>query len=229
MTHEEVFAELAKDRENVERWYDHRADEFRRQALKTQKFPVTWHLDYTSPRKNRYLISVTCTRRNYDRYHAVCIVALRREERGYTAYLTHIGSETLIRRTVFLQHVFDRYAERLNINKQGLDVIRYFLYNHTNGHILENHHLAGRSVRYNGRAHRFVASDDGVLLGDIENGIFVFRTFITYEMATGLQREEFFNAKSKLNGLEEDIRRAQTMRNLKPKKIYENLINNQII
>ena len=67
MTHEEVFAELAKDRENVERWYDHRADEFHRMALKTHKFPVTWQLDYTSPRKNRYLISVTCTRRNYDR------------------------------------------------------------------------------------------------------------------------------------------------------------------
>ena len=217
MTHEEVFAELAKDRENVERWYNHRADEFHRMALKTHKFPVTWQLDYTSPRKNRYLISVTCTRRNYDRYHAICIMALRREERGYTAYLSHIGTETLIRKTVFLQHVFDRYAERLNVNKQGIDIIQYFLNNHTNGHILENHQLAGRSVRYNGRNHRFVAGEDGVLLGDIENGIFVFRTFITYEMATGLQREEFVNAKSKLYGLEEEIQRAQMMRSMKPK------------
>ena len=53
MTHAEVYAELDKDRDNVARWFDHRQQELRRLALKTRKFPVTWWLVYTSPRKNR--------------------------------------------------------------------------------------------------------------------------------------------------------------------------------
>jgi hypothetical protein len=32
---------------------------------------------------------------------------------------------------------------------------------------------------------------DGVLLGEVVDKMFIVHTFITYEMATGLQREEF--------------------------------------
>ena len=49
MTHAEVYAELDKDRENVARWFDHQSDTYRRKALKTQKFPVTWWLDEPLP------------------------------------------------------------------------------------------------------------------------------------------------------------------------------------
>ena len=207
MTHEEVYAELDKDRENVARWFDHRADEFRRRALKMTKFPVTWWLEYISPRKNRYLISVTCTRRNYDRFHGLTILALRREERGYSVYLSYIGKHSLIRKTVFVPHVFDRYAdpERGNVQKTGIDLIKHFVDNQSNGYVLKDQRLAGRSVRYNGRDHRFIAVNDGVILGDVENGIFIARTFITYEMATGRQHEEFSYAKNKVNGLEDEI------------------------
>lgn len=221
MTHEEVYAELDKDRENVARWFDHRADEYRRRALKTQKFPVTWWLDYTSPRKNRYLISVTCTRRNYDRFHGLTILALRREERGFSVYLSYIGRHTLIRKTVFVQHVFDRYAERGNVQKKGIDLIKHFVDHQSNGHVLSNPKLAGRSVRYNGRDHRFVAVNDGVILGDVDNGIFIARTFITYEMATGKQHEEFAYAKNKVNDLEDEI---VLMRDSTIQKKYEHLI-----
>ncbi len=205
MTHAEVYAELDKDRDNVARWFVHRADEFRRRALKIQKFPVTWRLDYTSPRKNRYIISVTCTRRNYDRFHGLTILALKREERGYSAYLSYIGKHSLIRKTVFLQHVFDRYAERTNVQKTGIDLIKHFVDHQSNGYMLKDHRLAGRSVRYNGRDHQFIAVNDGVILGDVENGIFIARTFITYEMATGRQHEEFSYAKNKVNDLEDEI------------------------
>jgi hypothetical protein len=48
---------------------------------------------------------------------------------------------------------------------------------------------------------------DGVLLGEIANDIFVAHTFITYEMATGLQREEFEKNKGKILPLDDVIRR----------------------
>ena len=223
MTHTEVYAELDKDRDNVARWFDHQADKYRRLALKTQKFPVTWWLEYTSPRKNRYLISVTCTRRNYDRFHGLTILALKREERGYSVYLSYIGKHSLIRKTVFLQHVFDRYAdpERGNVQKTGIDLIKHFVDHQSSGQIIDNPKLAGRSVRYNGRDHQFVAVNDGVLLGDVENGIFIARTFITYEMATGRQHEEFAYAKNKVNDLEDEI---VLVRDSSIRKKYENLI-----
>lgn len=207
MTHAEVYVELDKDRDNVARWFDHRADEFRRRALKMTKFPVTWWLDYTSPRKNRYLISVICTRRNYDRFHGLTILALKREERGYSVYLSYIGKHSLIRKTVFVPHVFDRYAdpERGNVQKTGIDLIKHFVDHQSNGYVLKDQRLAGRSVRYNGRDHRFIAVNDGVILGDVDNGIFIARTFITYEMATGKQYEEFSYAKNKVNDLEDEI------------------------
>ena len=43
------------------------------------------------------------------------------------------------------------------------------------------------------------------MLGDIEDGIFIVRTFITYDMATGLQREEFAKAQGKLFDIEGEI------------------------
>lgn len=209
MTHAEAYAELDKDRENVARWYDHRADEFRRRALKTQKFPVTWYTEYTSPRKNRYLIGVTCTRRNYDKHHAVSTIALRRDQRGYSVYLAPINRYSPIKKTVFVQHVFDRYAERANVDKQGMDLIRHFFDHQAGGCIMTDYRLAGRSVRYNGRNHKFVAVQDGIMLGDTEDGIFIVRTFITYDMATGLQRDEFTKAQGNLFDIEGEIEYSQ--------------------
>ena len=146
MTHAEVYAELDKDRENVARWFDHQSDTYRRKALKTQKFPVTWWLDYTSPRKNRYLLGITCTRRNYDRFHGLTVLALRREERGYTVYLNYLGCKHLFRKMVFLQHVFDRYADPGARQKTGLDLIRHFAENQSNGTFLDNQ-ATGRAQR----------------------------------------------------------------------------------
>lgn len=226
MTHAEVYAELDKDRDNVARWFDHQADTYRRKALKTQKFPVTWWLDYTSPRKNRYLLGITCTRRNYDRFHGLTVLALRREERGYTVYLNYLGCKHLFRKMVFLQHVFDRYAdpERGNVQKTGLDLIRHFAENQSNGTFLDNQRLAGRSVRYNGRDHLFAALNDGVILGDVEDGIFIVRTFITYEMATGKQHEAFAEAKKDVNTMDEEliyVRDSQIRKNRQRKNLIK--------
>jgi hypothetical protein len=107
---------------------------------------------------------------------------------------------------VFVQHAFDRYAERANIKNTGLDLIRHSLVHQYGGHVITDQRLAGRSVRYNGRDHQFIAINDGVLLGDVEDGIFIARTFITYEMATGKQYEIFSNAKDRVFSLEDEIR-----------------------
>ena len=55
MTHTEVYAELAKEREAVTRWWRHQLADQRRRALKCRQFPYHIWKEYTSTRKNRYL------------------------------------------------------------------------------------------------------------------------------------------------------------------------------
>lgn len=205
MTHAEAYRELDADRDNVTRWFVHRDKELRRRARKTLKFPVTWWLDYTSPRKNRYLIGVTCTRRKYDDSYITLTLSLRREKRGFTVYVCNIWKETADKKMIILQHAFDRYAERAGVNKTGTDLIIHFFSHHLGGYDLNNQRLASRSVRYNGRRHHFMAVEEGILLGDIEDGIFIARTFITYDMSGGLQAKGFADARSKLRTIEEEV------------------------
>lgn len=211
MTHAEAYRELDADRENLERWWDHRYDEYRRRALKTTKFPVSWKTEYISPRKNQYTLIVTCTRRRFEGYYGCVLLALRKENHGYTVYLTKINQGTIMGKTVFLPHFFDRYAERAGVDKSGVDLIRHFFANQSGGYILSSQQLASRSVRYNGRDHRFMATHDGVLLGDLDDDIFIVRTFITYSMTAGLQAAEFGFARGQLHGKEEEIRHVNRL------------------
>jgi hypothetical protein len=59
------------------------------------------------------------------------------------------------------------------------------------GELSRGDKFSGRSVRYKGRDNLCKSCNDGVLLGEIVDDMFIVHTFITYEMATGLQREEF--------------------------------------
>ena len=56
MTHAEVYKELEREREAVTVWWRHQLDDNRRRALKCRQFPFHIWKDYTSTRKNRYLI-----------------------------------------------------------------------------------------------------------------------------------------------------------------------------
>ncbi len=211
MTHAEAYRELDKDRENVERWFEHRFLEMRRLALKSRRFPMMWWREYRSPRHNHYILFTVATSRKFDNHTAVTTLALRREERGYSVYLTKLTSLSHVRRMVCMQHVFDRYAERAGIDKQGIDLIKHMFSQQGGGSVVNNQSLAGRSVRYEGRLHRFMAIQDGILLGDVADGIFIARTFITYEMATGKQKTAFTRAQSLLLNWEDEQRLIKRM------------------
>lgn len=210
MTHAEVYRELEKDRANVERWFDHRDAEFRRKVLKATRFPVTCNLEYTSPRRVQYLFSILAKNRKYIDI-SVMTLALRRELHGYSVYMTRIGEWSTVRKSVYLPHFFDRYAERVHVSKTGIDLIYHFFNRLTSSPLMEGQRLAAKSVRYNGRDHRFMAMQDGVMLGDVEHGIFIVRTFITYDMAGGLQQEQFEAARNRVHSIDEEINFTRDM------------------
>ena len=70
----------------------------------------------------------------------------------------------------------------------------------TNGHgkDSDNQRVMARSVRWNGEEHLACCVPEGVLLGQQRGDYFLVRTFITYEMTSGPQQQEFDECRRKI-------------------------------
>lgn len=192
MTHAEVYAELAKERDAVTRWWRHQLDDQRRRALKCRQFPYHIWKEYTSTRKNRYVFfSRVFDKRMKTILTGVAVV--RHTDEGLAVYTTWLGDQKLISPMVLLPHVWKRYQDpkRGNVQKSGIDLIRHYFMHNPHGKDSDNQKVVGRSVRWNGEDHLSCCVNDGVLLGQIVDGIYVAKTFITYDMCSGLQQKEF--------------------------------------
>lgn len=192
MTHAEVYAELAKEREAVTRWWRHQLDDQRRRALKCRQFPYHIWKEYTSTRKNRYVFFS----RVFDKRMKTIltgVAVIRNTSDGMTVYTTWLGDQKFISPMVLLPHVWKRYQDpkRGNVQKSGIDLIKHYFMHNPHGKDSDNQKVVGRSVRWNGESHLSCCVNDGVLLGQIADGIYVAKTFITYDMCSGLQQKEF--------------------------------------
>ena len=192
MTHAEVYAELAKEREAVTRWWRHQLYDQRRRALKCRQFPYHIWREYTSTRKNRYLFFSRVFDKHMKRI-LTGVAVVRHTDEGLTVYTTWLGDQKLISPMVLLPHVWKRYQDpdRGNVQKSGIDLIKHYFMNNPHGKDSDNQKVVGRSVRWNGEDHLSCCVNDGVLLGQIFDGIYIARTFITYDMCSGLQQKEF--------------------------------------
>ena len=198
MTFKEVYREIEADHDNLERWWVHRQREVERMARKQTRFPwCKWH-EYMSPRRNRYLILTESPTRHYMKHGIMGVIALRRVQNGIEVFYTGIRRDSVVTPMVVLPHAFRRYAERTGQQLTGVDCIKTFCQRNSTGTGTWNNKAVGRSVRYNGKEHLSMCIKEGVLLGQAEDGIYVVRTFITYEMATGRQQEEFNDRRSRI-------------------------------
>lgn len=195
MTYAEAFRELDADiMENVATWWLNQRPMLERIAKWTIKLPRKKWFEYTSKRNNRYLVYNILYGRNYGKDSLTGIVALRKESKGgYTVYVTRFPWQRRIVPQVILPHVFDQYAcpKRFNAKERGVELIKYFMERNNDGVVSYGDEFAGRSVRNIGRDNVSRCVTDGVLQGEYVDGIYVAHTFITYEMAKGLQREQF--------------------------------------
>ena len=190
MTHEEVYQELEREREAVTVWWRHQLDDQRRRALKCRQFPYHIWREYTSTRKNRYVFFS----RVFDKHMKTIltgVAVIRHTSDGMTVYTTWLGDQKLISPMVLTPHMWKRYAERTATDMHGIDLVKHYFANNPYGKDSDNQKIVGRSVRWNGEVHQSCCVNDGVLLGQIVDGIYVARTFITYDMCSGLQQQEF--------------------------------------
>jgi hypothetical protein len=190
MTHEEVYQELAKEREAVTQWWRHQLRDQRRRALKCQRFPMHIWKEHTSTRKNRYVFFS----RVFDKHMKTIltgVAVIRHTSDGLTVYTTWLMNQRLISPMVMQPHMWRRYAERTGTDLSGVELIRHYFARNGHGKDSDCQQAVGRSVRYNGEEHLSCCVPDGVLLGQRQGNLFVVRTFITYEMTSGLQEQEF--------------------------------------
>lgn len=119
------------------------------------------------------------------------IATIRHTSEGIYVYTNWISEQRLIAPMVITPHAFKRYAERMGVEKTGTDLVRYYFEHNVHGKDSDNQKVVGRSVRWNGEEHMSYCIPDGVMLGQKQGNIFIARTFITYDMCTGLQQREF--------------------------------------
>lgn len=208
MTHEEVYAELAKEREAVTRWWRHQLNDQRRRALKCTRFPMRIWREYSSTRKNRYMFFS----RVFDKHMKIIltgVAVIRHTCDGLTVYTTWLSDQKLIAPMVLTPHMWKRYAERAKVDKHGIELIKHYFSNNPNGMDSDNQKVVGRSVRWNGEDHLSCCVPDGVLLGQEFDKYYLVRTFITYDMCSGAQQQEFDTQRAKIMTDEDMYKRAK--------------------
>lgn len=219
MTPEEVYREMELDMPEVSRWWLRQREVLVKRALKMMKFPMNVWYEYKSKRHNRWLVLAIINGRKYNNTGMTAVVALQKWERGHAIYYTRWPWQYAADRMVILPHVFDRYAERAHVGKTGVELIKHYIEHSPHGEPTDNKRFSGRSVRYGGRENLCVSIQDGVLLGEKKGDLFVAHTFITYDMAGGLQKEEFEKNKSKLRSNEQLLKEIREFMNyLKQKR-----------
>lgn len=208
MTPQEVYREIERDKPRMAYWREATFKSIAKRARQMMKFPQTIWYDHESPRHNRYLFMSIIFDRNFDRNSISMGVALQKMERGWAVFYFGWPWQAQFNKIALLPHVFDRYAdpERGNVQKTGIELIKHFIRHNTDGMPVKGERLSGRSVRYKGRDNLCLSMHDGVLLGEEVDDIFVAHTFITYDMATGLQSEAFEHKRSKLHSQQEQSR-----------------------
>ena len=196
MTHEEVYKELERDRENISRWLYHQMNAQRRRIIKCKRFPLNIWFDHTTPRKVRYLVNTVV----YEKKMAfmIAVYALRNTKEGIAIYVSWTTGTNEIKPMVHLPHQIQRYAERAGVKKNGIELIKHFLERCPDGMDNANQDIVGKSVRYKGMNHLSCCIPEGVLLGQMEDNIYVSHTFITYDMCGEIQKESFEKSRSKI-------------------------------
>ena len=197
MIHAEVYKELEREREAVTTWWRCNLAKQRRRVLKSTRFPLNLWFDYTSARKNRYLFFTRLFDKKMKRI-LTGIAVPRLTKDGLYVYTSWLADHKLIFPMVLMPHMFKRYSERVGVEKSGIDLVKHYFIHNSHGKDTRNNRVMAKSVRWNGEDHQACCVNDGVLLGQVVDGIYIVRTFITYDMCGGLQQQEFENCRSQI-------------------------------
>lgn len=190
MTYDEIITEVNKDVADVFELSCKKDAKIKRIIQKSQLFPVRLYSFVTSSNKNRWLL----TWEAYSRKHVgdnilfsmICII---NNKNGRIAIMPSFQNLQRPLFFIFLPHFFQRFAERMQIDATGEELIRRFFQFNVNFSIDTKRQMVS-DTQYT--IESTATSPDGISLGyQLADGNFFFKTFITYDMAKGEQIESF--------------------------------------
>lgn len=186
MTPREMFLEIKKDHPLVADYCNTKANAFRRKVLKSTVFPVRIYSDFISKRNNKWIVFFEARSKKHTGNNAltsfVCYVNM---QNGYHAYFPTKVFGNLWLVYMFPPHFFKRYAERANVNKSGIELIRHFFqrnYTYYLNFEVEN------NVGY-----VKATTEEGIMFGEqLCKGLMIIKTFIAWDNTFKDQHDEFF-------------------------------------
>ena len=186
MTPREMFWEIKKDHPSVVDYCNAKANAFRRKVLKSTVFPVRAYSNYRSKRNNKWIVFFEARSKKHTGNNALTsFICYANMQNGYYVYFPTLVDEFIWLVYMFPPHFFKRYAERANINKTGIELIRHFFErNYTymiKTEINENITLAK------------ITTEAGIMFGQVLcAGLIILKTFISWDNTFTSQYDEFF-------------------------------------
>ena len=182
MTEKELVKELLEDFNSITRSLVKYIPMVNREVKKNRnKIPFNVMYKYVSPLKNNWLLYFRIFHKHFTKPNKCIILNVMLHETSHGTYAYHVDLKKKVAYSKFTPHFFKRYAERFGVNLHGKELITHFFY--------QNIHFPINELRDKQDMPYLVGCfDDGVGLGCItEEGNYLFKTFITYDLAKGNQ------------------------------------------
>jgi hypothetical protein len=189
MTEQELMREVKTDFVNAFRISNYHDQKFRRMVIKSSRFPVFTQFEYTSPRKNRWIIFLEAhSKKEIGDKSRITFVCIYQAKHGYYAVMVTFTNKKQ-HLVIYAPHLFSRYAERCGVKLSGVELMKHFFKRNSNyvydiRDTVINENTAIREI--------YGSTAEGVAMGFMSTeGNVMFRTFITYDMTKGEQINKF--------------------------------------
>lgn len=198
MTYEEIYREAIDDSRNMVDWASHKMKDIQRASFKARKFPLVCVMSHTTPRRNRWtgIVIVNRKMRKAGCSHSIAYTSFHAKEGDiYIKLSPKMNGKMGI--NIYTPHFFQRVRERMGIDLYGSELAyRYFRWND-----------AGWFCSKPDSDHeRCLCTPEGISLGeDLNDNMFLARTFIRYDMSLGWQRDAFGELQKRIDESEHTI------------------------
>ena len=189
MNFQELVNEIVADRPAVYIKAGYFTSTLRREAIKTKKIVRKW-LEYTSPRKNTWLIES----RYYHKNPTFTTTIYFNTGHGINAMLAVKGENNVLKLVHYTSHFLQRYNERfIKAECSTISTLKHFLSNNAMAAVQP---VSKESTDFHIRFNDGFGFGGGEIVGDRNNYVLVYhvKTFISDDMTFESQKKEIQSA-----------------------------------
>ena len=181
MKEDEVLDQIDDEYKEVIKVFFCKCDKVEKWKKRNYVKPCVIYGKYTSKAKNKYLFQFDVESRSITKSMLFCVA---NKNDGIYLYRIDPLSHALF---VFVPHFFRRYKERTESDLFGEDLMKHFIGRNAAMHI----ELKYFTLNVEERNPCYGTCRDGVAVGEVIDGVCMFKSFITHEMKTKSQNDKY--------------------------------------